>query len=188
MAGAIVVGIDPPHRPAGAGFARRRKRRNGGRCFLSREFRVAAIVINIFASIDFNQNGSWIFVELINRMLYLCALLLGSLVVALRSLEKPQVDERAAPWILYGILVGVGVFLIHNLIEFSMFEPGPLCLFGVLMGSALGIRLANRPVRTPGIRAGGDCGIGGGMRGMGGGGILDRGSGDSRGSGRASWG
>ena len=60
-------------------------------------------------------------------------------------------DERAAPWILYGILVGVGVFLVHNLIEFSMFEPGPLCLFGILVGSALGIRLPNRPVRTPGI-------------------------------------
>jgi O-antigen ligase/tetratricopeptide (TPR) repeat protein len=112
---------------------------------------VAAIIINIFASIDFNQTGSWVIVELINRMLYLCALLLGSLAVALRSLEKPRVDERAAPWILYGILVGVGVFLVHNLIEFSMFEAGPLCLFGILVGSALGIRLPNRPVRTPGI-------------------------------------
>jgi O-antigen ligase len=111
----------------------------------------AAIVINIFASIDFNQTGSWVFVELINRMLYFCALLIGSLAVALRSLEKPRVDERAAPWILYGILVGVGVFLVHNLIEFSMFEAGPLCLFGVLVGSALGIRLPNRPVRTPGV-------------------------------------
>ena len=33
----------------------------------------AAIMINIFASIDFNQTGSWVFVELINRMLYFCA-------------------------------------------------------------------------------------------------------------------
>jgi O-antigen ligase len=111
----------------------------------------AAIMINIFASIDFNQTGSWVFVELINRMLYFCALLIGSLVVALRSLEKPRLDERAAPWILYGILVGVGVFLVHNLIEFSMFEAGPLCLFGILVGAALGIRLPNRPVQTPRI-------------------------------------
>jgi hypothetical protein len=41
------------------------------------------------------------------------------------------------------------VFLIHNLIEFSMFEAGPLCLVGVLFGSALGIRLENPPVRKP---------------------------------------
>jgi O-antigen ligase len=110
-----------------------------------------AVVVNIFASLDLNQNGSYIFVELVNRLLYLCALLIGSLIVALRSLEKPQVDERAAPWILYGILIAVGVFLIHNLIEFSLFEPGALCLFAVLVGAALGMRLDNRPVRTPRI-------------------------------------
>jgi O-antigen ligase/tetratricopeptide (TPR) repeat protein len=112
---------------------------------------VAAIIINIFSSIDFNQSASWVFVELINRMLYLCALLIGSLAVALQSLEKPRIDERPAPWILYAILVGVGVFLIHNLIEFSLFEPGPLCLFGILIGASLGIRRPNPPVRTPGI-------------------------------------
>jgi len=111
----------------------------------------AAIIINIFASIDFTQSASWVIVELINRMLYLCALLIGSLAVALRSVEKPRVDERAAPWILYGILVGAGIFLVHNLIEFSMFEPGPLCLFGVLLGAALGVRLGNPPVRAPRI-------------------------------------
>ena len=112
---------------------------------------VAAIVINIFSSIDLYQNANYVFVELINRLLYFCALVIGLLVVALRSLEKPQVDERAAPWVLYGILIGIGVFLIHNLIEFSMFEPGPLCLVGVLLGSALGIRMGNPPVRKPGI-------------------------------------
>jgi O-antigen ligase len=112
---------------------------------------VLAVLINMFASIDFSQNPNYIFVELINRVLYLCALLIGSLAVALRSLEKPQVDERAAPWILYGILIALGVFLIHNLIEFSMFEAGPLCLFGILVGACLGIRLDNPPVRKPGV-------------------------------------
>jgi O-antigen ligase len=112
---------------------------------------LAAIVINVFAGLDFQQSANYLFVELINRLLYFCALVIGFLVVALRSLEKPQVDERAAPWVLYGILIGIGVFLIHNLIEFSMFEPGPLCFVGVLLGSALGIRMGNPPVRKPGI-------------------------------------
>ena len=112
---------------------------------------VATIIINIFASIDFSQGANWVSLELIIRLLYFCALVIGLLVVALRSLEKPQVDERAAPWVLYGILIGIGVFLIHNLIEFSMFEPGPLCFVGVLLGSALGIRMGNPPVRKPGI-------------------------------------
>jgi len=42
--------------------------------------------------------------------------------------------------VLNGILVGLGVFIIHNLIEFSLFEPGLLCLFALLAGSALGVR------------------------------------------------
>ncbi|MGD0388898.1 MAG: O-antigen ligase family protein [Tepidisphaeraceae bacterium] len=118
-----------------------------------------SILINIFASIDFNQGANWVLLELILRLLYFCALVIGLFVVALRSLEKPQVDERAAQWVLYGILIGVGVFLIHNLIEFSMFEPGPLCLLGVLLGSALGIRLGNPPVRKPGISPGAIAGL-----------------------------
>lgn len=112
---------------------------------------VGAILINVFATIDLNQNGSYIFIALFKELLYLCALVIGLMVVSLRTLENPQVDQRAAPWLLYGILIGIGIFLIHNLIEFSMFEPGPMCLLAVLMGSALGVRLANPTVRIPGI-------------------------------------
>jgi len=111
---------------------------------------IGGIALNAWATIDFNQKGSWIRYELLKEILYLCALVLGLIVVSLRTLEIPQVDQRAAPWILYGMLIGVGVFLIHNLIEFSMFEAGTTCLLGVLIGSALGVRLANPPVRVPG--------------------------------------
>lgn len=112
---------------------------------------LAAIIINTAASLDFAQSGAYVFVELTKRLLYLCALVIGCLVVSLRTLEHPRIDERPTPWILYGILVGMGVFLIHNLIEFSLFEPGPMCLFGILVGTALGIRLGNPPVRKPHI-------------------------------------
>jgi hypothetical protein len=112
---------------------------------------VGAIVTSIAANLDFNQSAAFITVELIKQLLYLCALVLGSLVIALRSLENPRIDDRPAPWLLYGILIALGVFLIHNLIEFSLFETGPLCLFGLLVGSALGIRLGNPPVRNPAV-------------------------------------
>ncbi len=112
---------------------------------------LTAIVINIATSLDFEQSTAYITLEMIKRSLYFCALIIGCLVVGLRTLEKPQIDQRPAPWILYGILVGAGVFLIHNLIEFSLFEPGPCCLFCILIGAALGIRLGNPPVRKPHI-------------------------------------
>ncbi|MGD1276738.1 MAG: O-antigen ligase family protein [Tepidisphaeraceae bacterium] len=103
------------------------------------------LAINIFADIDFHQDASFIALELMKRIMYLAALVIGASLVALRSLEGPRLDDRPAPWILYGLLVGIGVFLIHNLIEFSIFEAGPLCLFGLLAGSALGARLPTLP-------------------------------------------
>jgi tetratricopeptide (TPR) repeat protein len=100
----------------------------------------AAMIINIVAGLDLSQQISYVVMELLKRIMYLGALTIGSVVVALKSVEEPQIDDRPAPWVLYGILVGLGVFIIHNLIEFSLFEPGLLCLFALLAGSALGVR------------------------------------------------
>ena len=99
MAGAIVVGTDPLHRPTGDGAdaTAAHDAQVGTSVFRRRGIAVAAIMINIFASVDFHQSGSWVFVELINRMLYLCALLIGSLVVALRSLEKSAGGRAGGP-------------------------------------------------------------------------------------------
>jgi tetratricopeptide (TPR) repeat protein len=66
--------------------------------------------------------------------------MLGALLVCLQSLEKPEFDDRPANWILYAMLVACGIFLIHNLIDFSLFEPGMLCLFCLIVGAALGVR------------------------------------------------
>jgi len=105
-------------------------------------FGVAALsmAIAVAASLDFAQDPGFITIELLKRSLFLCALGVGAILVALRSLQDPRLDDRPAPWILYGLLVSLGLFLIHNLIEFSLFEAGPMCLFGLLCGAALGAR------------------------------------------------
>ncbi len=61
----------------------------------------------------------------------------------------PGLDDRPAPWVLTGIRLGLGLFLLHNLIEFSLFEPGAMFLFALLAGSALGIRLVQRSGDSP---------------------------------------
>ena len=38
------------------------------------------------------------------------------------------------------MLAGLAVFLIHNLIDFSMFEIGPMMLFMLVGGAVLGVR------------------------------------------------
>jgi tetratricopeptide (TPR) repeat protein len=112
---------------------------------------LAAMFINTVASLDFSQKVDFLIIELMKRSLYFCALAAGLLLVALQWKNPPRLDERPAPWILYGILISVGVFLIHNLIEFSIFEAGTTCLFGLFIGSAWGAR--NRPEKQKMRRA-----------------------------------
>jgi hypothetical protein len=109
---------------------------------------VGAIVLSILAVVDFSAptiaGGSFVLVQLYNRLLFLLLLVLGLAVVALRSSKQPQIDTRPAPWIVRAIIVAVAVFLIHNLIDFSMFEPGPMMLLALLVGTGLGMRSTNR--------------------------------------------
>jgi tetratricopeptide (TPR) repeat protein len=89
------------------------------------------------------------------RLLERCAgagfALVGLWVATARSLEDTILDDRPAPWILHAILVALGVFLLHNLVDFSMFEVGPMFLFALLAGAALGMRQwdAGRVTHSP---------------------------------------
>lgn len=102
---------------------------------------VAAMLANALVSIDWSVSPAWILVESFKRLLFLLALLIGMCLAAVRGLDRQQLDDRPAPWLLAAVLVGLGLFLLHNLIDFSIFESGPMHLFALLAGSALGMRL-----------------------------------------------
>jgi tetratricopeptide (TPR) repeat protein len=92
------------------------------------------LVLNALASIDFSQTEAFILLQVFNRLIWFAALSAGAWIVMM----KP--DRRPAPWILYAILASLAAFMVHNLIEFSLFEPGPQMIFALLAGSALGMR------------------------------------------------
>jgi len=98
------------------------------------------VIINCVTAIDFSQNGAYQIEEGFKRFLFFALIVTGTLVVSLRSLAEQETEDRPAPWILYGILAGVGVFFIHALVDFVLAEPGPLVLFAMLIGTALGVR------------------------------------------------
>jgi O-antigen ligase len=102
---------------------------------------VVAMVINVLASIDWSQSVAFVSLELMRRVGFLCLFLVGSAAVAVRSAQSQDLDDRRAPWVLYALMVGLGLFLVHNLVDFSLFEPGPMTLFMFLCGAALGVRL-----------------------------------------------
>lgn len=100
-----------------------------------------AIAINAALSIDWTISTALIIVELFKRFLFLLALLIGLCLVSIRSFRQQVLDDRDARWTLTGVLVGLALFLIHNLIDFSMFETGLMFFFALLAGAALGMRL-----------------------------------------------
>jgi O-antigen ligase/tetratricopeptide (TPR) repeat protein len=107
--------------------------------------------INVLASVDLTEVPAYVIVELFKRGLFFCVLVIGGALVALKRLDQAEADGRFAGWILHAMLVGLGLFLVQCLIDVAFFEVGPMYLFFLLAGSALGMRLrenAERPRRS----------------------------------------
>ncbi len=118
------------------------------------------IAINLVASIDFSSSTAFVSLEIMKRGVFLACIVAGVALAALRSARDSgkqvaagqlefEIDDRPAPWMLYTIIIAVGMFLIHNLIDFAMFEPGPMFLFALLAGSVLGIRSTRSAQKLP---------------------------------------
>ena len=98
------------------------------------------VLIKLIAGTDFSEDASWINLELLQQGVYSALLLIGMAVIVVQSTKHAALDDRPAPWVLWAMLAGLAVFLIHNLIDFSMFETGEMMLFMVIGGAVLGAR------------------------------------------------
>ena len=100
------------------------------------------VTINVVSSMDWSQGSAYNALEVVRRVGFLCLFVVGAAVAAPRSTQRQDLDDRPAPWAAFALLTGLGLFLLHNLVDFSLFEPGPMYLFAWLCGSAFGIRVA----------------------------------------------
>jgi O-antigen ligase len=86
------------------------------------------------------------------RLLFFGVMVLAGSLAVLRTLVSQEPDDRRAPWVLLGLLIGAGGMFIHNLIDFSMFETGPMCSLAMVLGCGLGMRAREtepaKPART----------------------------------------
>jgi len=115
-------------------------------------FPLVAMGLSALIAIDFTQRWEWVVVELFKRAMFAFVLLAGLGIVCLKSLQDQRLDDRPARWVFRATLVALGLFLVHNLIDFSLFEPGPMGLFAMFIGGALGLRTKRPPrlrARTP---------------------------------------
>jgi hypothetical protein len=101
---------------------------------------IGGMLLNVLAAVDFNQSGSYLLLEVFRRVLWTGLITVGVLLTVVRSMQRQEMDDRPAGWLINALLVALVVFFIHNLVDFSLAEPGPLMLFALLVGAAEGIR------------------------------------------------
>jgi O-antigen ligase len=110
-----------------------------------------ALLVNVISSLDFRADAGYVLNELLQKVSMFALLLIGASLAAIKSLAAPELDARPAPLALYGLVAALAAFLVHNLVDFSLFEAGPLTLFALLAGAAVGVRTpsaAGRRKRT----------------------------------------
>jgi hypothetical protein len=110
----------------------------------------AMVGLTFWLSADLSQSPSELIFKSGLRLAFGAVLLIASVLAAARSLRDGICDDRPAPWILWGMLVGLGMFLVGNLVDYSLFESGPLIVFAMVAGSVLGMRQMPAPTRRPG--------------------------------------
>lgn len=113
---------------------------------------IVGLIINLFCSVDYGADALYAFNETLRKAILFAVLLIVSALLALASLREPALESRPAPLLLYAMLGALAVFLVHNVIDFSLFETGPMICFAFLAGSALGVRqpsVAGKKRHTP---------------------------------------
>jgi O-antigen ligase len=109
---------------------------------------IGGIVLNAAVAIDWSQPSAFLLLEVFRRVLALGLLVVGLIAATARGRTDRELDNRPALWVLWALIIGLGVFFIHNLIDFVIAEPGPLTLFAILLGSGLGLRTPVIPARA----------------------------------------
>ncbi len=108
----------------------------------------AGMVLAALITIDFSQLNLEAAIEILKRLLYGCLAVIGGAMVMLRSMKDQRIEDRPAPWLRAGMTIAVMIFLIHNLIDFSMFESSAMFFAAMLAGASWGVGLPERPAES----------------------------------------
>lgn len=83
---------------------------------------------------------SVLYPELPKVVLFALGVVVGMIVGTVRSTTDLSSDDRPAPVLLLGALVALAGFLLHAMVDFAMFENGPVMLMMLVLGAVLGAR------------------------------------------------
>ncbi len=107
------------------------------------------MVLHLLANTGFSLSIADTIALMLRPILYLLALTLGTIAAAMRSPQRWSLDERPAPLIFLCGITGLLLFLLHNLIDFSLFEAGAMLPFMAITGAMHGTVSTERASRQP---------------------------------------
>jgi hypothetical protein len=123
-----------------------------------------AFLINIAVSIDFAAGSEWVLLEMFKRLMFAGVLLVVAALALVVSRSEARGEDAPAPLLLLAIGCGLLVFLIHNLIDFSFFETGPMAVAAMLVGASIGVRQSDpQPTAAGETEARGGWWVSGGL-------------------------
>jgi hypothetical protein len=97
---------------------------------------LAGMALNAMAAIDSAQAFDYVDMELRKRLMF--ALLIAAGIV-MATLRQPGDEERPAPWVRAAFVVATLLFLLQNLVDFSMFETSGMFLLALMAGTAIAV-------------------------------------------------
>ncbi len=98
------------------------------------------MALNAACSVDFNADPNFVIIEMFKRCMFLGALVVGGGLALIAGKSSAGPDDGPSPWTLWAAGAGVATLLLHNLVDFSLFENGPMVVVALLWGSVIGVR------------------------------------------------
>src|SRR5690606_3742134 len=90
----------------------------------------AYVVVRIVAGTPL----SLLLLEMLKLVLFGVLLLLAMILCCVRGKDDFSTDDRPAPLLLWAAIIGVGGFLLHNMVDFALFENGGVMVFVLVLG------------------------------------------------------
>jgi tetratricopeptide (TPR) repeat protein len=99
----------------------------------------AATGLAIIANTDFDYDLIAQVTLLLRFVIYGLAILFGAVAGSLLDSKSHALDPRPARWVYACMATGLGLFFVHNMIDFPWAETGALLVFAAIAGAALGM-------------------------------------------------
>ncbi len=100
----------------------------------------AGMLLSVLISFDWQAQSAFLVFEGIKRVVFGVGLAGGLLLGAMRA-GGACLERRDCPWVFRAMCVALALFMAHNLVDFSLFEPGPMTVVALLAGAVWGVSL-----------------------------------------------